>query len=325
MNGDVERVDPEIAQGHEARNFLHTALLLAGMGLLLLLLGRMLLGPGAAWLVGGIGVLALLFGPRVSPAVVMRLYRARPLQAWELPEVQELAAELAQRAGLPRTPRLYYVPTNLLNAFSVGDRGHAAIGLTDGLLRRLAPRELVAVLAHETAHVAHDDVRVMSLADLISRITSSLSTVGQLMLMLNLFLAMGSLAVPWATILLLVFGPVLMGLLQLALSRTREFSADLGAVRLTGDPLGLAAALRKLERSERGLLESILMPGRRNPEPSLLRTHPATDARIERLLELAGREPSRPPLRPDGAGYQMPSHFAPLRARPRYGLFGLWY
>jgi heat shock protein HtpX len=295
------------------------------MGLLLLLLGRLLLGPGAAWMVGAMGVVALLFGPRVSPAVVMRLYRARPLTPWELPEVQEVVAELAARAGLQSVPRLYYVPTHVLNAFSVGDRGHAAIGLTDGVLRRLAPRELVAVLAHETAHVAHDDVRVMSLADLISRITSTLSTLGQAMLLLSLFLAMGSVAVPWTTLLLLVFGPMLMGLLQLALSRTREFSADLGAVRITGDPVGLASALRKLERSERGLLESILMPGRRNPEPSLLRTHPATEARVERLLELAGREPERAQLRSRERGYSMPSHFMPLRERPRYGLFGLWY
>lgn len=321
----MAHVDEEVAQGHEVRNVLHTALLLGAMGLLLLLLGWLLLGPGAAWVVGGMGVVALMFGPRLSPAVVLRLYRARALAPWELPEVQEVAAELASRAGLRRVPRLFYVPTHVLNAFSVGDRDHAAIGLTDGLLRRLAPRELVGVLAHETAHVAHDDVRVMSLADMISRITSSLSTVGQVMLFLSLFLAAGRFAVPWATVLLLIFGPMLMGLLQLALSRTREFSADLGAVRLTGDPVGLAAALRKLERSERGLLESILMPGRRNPEPSLLRTHPATEARVARLLELAGRSYDVPPLRPSETGYAIPNHFAPHRARPGYGLFGIWY
>ena len=197
--------------------------------------------------------------------------------------------------------------------------------MTDGLLRELDPRELVGVLAHEVSHIRNNDLRVMGLADLFSRATGLLSFLGQLLLLLNLpLILIAEVAINWWAIALLVFAPSLSALAQLALSRTREFDADLNAARLTGDPDGLASALRKLEYIQGGWLERIFLPGRRAPQPSVLRTHPATDERVARLAQL--KSAPRPEF---AAGMRS---FDPGRAfgaastrRPRWHINGLWY
>jgi heat shock protein HtpX len=171
----------------------------------------------------------------------MRLYRARPVSAQEAPALWNAVQALTERAGLPRWPELYYLPSQVMNAFAVGTPVNSAIGLTDGLLRHLDLREIVGVLAHEISHVHNNDLRVMGLADLFSRGTSILSLLGQILLLLNLPLILFTqVTVNWWAIALLVFAPNLSALAQLALSRTREFDADLNAARLTGDPEGLA-------------------------------------------------------------------------------------
>jgi heat shock protein HtpX len=145
------------------------------------------------------------------------------------------------------------LPSRILNAFAVSAPKQSAIALTDGLIRQLSDRELV----------------------------------GQLLLILNLPLVLtGAAVINWWAILLLIFAPNLSALAQLALSRTREFDADLNAVRLTGDPQGLASALVKIEQLQGVWMERVLLPGRRVPEPSLLRTHPHTEDRINRLAAL---------------------------------------
>ena len=129
--------------------------------------------------------------------------------------------------------------------------------------------------------------------------------------------------VSWWLILVLIVAPHLGALLQLALSRTRELDADLDAAGLTGDPLGLAAALAKLEQQHARLWESLMLPGRRLPEPSLLRTHPPTEERIRRLLALAGAELAPPEPRPELI--LLPDHLRPRHAAPRWRMSGLWY
>ena len=227
---------------------------------------------------------------------------------------------MARRAGLDRVPHLFYVPSPMANAFTVGGRQGAAIALTDGLLRSLNTRELAGVLAHETAHVLHGDLALMNLADVISRVTAALSMTGQFLLVLNLPLMLaGAAPVSWALVLVLVFAPGASSLLQLALSRTREFSADAEAARLTGDPLALASALGKMEAAEAGFWSRLLLPGHRSPHPSLLRTHPAHAERIARLRELAedrGRQVQAEP-------FALP--FPPPRRRPRWRIGGFWY
>ena len=172
-----------------------------------------------------------------------------------------------------------------------GSRSNAAIAVTDALARSLTPRELAGVLAHEVSHVAHDDVKVMAFADMVSRFTSFMSTVGLFSLFFNLFgvaRAAGT-QVPWFAVVVLLAAPTVGGLLQMALSRTREFDADLGAIALTGDPDGLASALAKLERAQGRVWENILLPSGRIPDPSVLRTHPLTSDRIARLRALRAR------------------------------------
>jgi heat shock protein HtpX len=196
--------------------------------------------------------------------------------------------------------------------------------LTDGILRAMNMRELTGILAHELNHVRGNDMRVMGMADIISRMTTFLSLAGQILLLINLpLLLTGQLTISWWLILLLIISPNAVALLQLGLSRSREFNADLDAARLTGDPKGLASALSKLERAERSLLSRLLMPGRKVPVPSVLRTHPDTRERVRRLLELESQYPAHP------FGDDRPSLPGdlnrPPRRPPRRRWTGLWY
>jgi heat shock protein HtpX len=278
---------------HKLINLLHSVALIAAMALLLGTLGWLLFGPsGLTMIVAGIAV-SLLFNPTFSPGLILRLYRAVPLSAAEAPRLMRMIEALAWRAGLEQPPRLYYIPSTTLNALTVGPHATAAIAITDGILRELSPRELNGVLAHEISHIRNNDIWVMGLADLFSRMTGAFCTLGQFLLLVNLpLLFFSDTGISWLAILLLLFAPAVSLLIQLALSRTREFDADLDGAALTGDPEGLATALAKIERRQRNLLEQLLFPGEALPESAWLRTHPPTPERIRRLRELA---PARAP------------------------------
>jgi len=304
---------------HRLNNLAQSALILAGMGLLVWTMVRLLAGPDWALAMLLMALGAMLAAPAVPRRFLLSAYGARRLDAAAFPQGVAVLAALARRAALPRPPELWYVPSRLPNAFAMGRPEDSAICVTDGLLRLLDARELAAVLAHEVAHIAHRDLWIMGMADAMSRVVSVASWAGQLTLLLNLpLLAAGLAVVPWGAVLLLVFSPTVMALLQLALSRSREFDADLGAVRLTGDPEGLAAALVKLERRTGRFWEEILLPGRRIPEPSLLRTHPPTRERVARLRALAAARQDR---LPEGPAWLPPAEPAP----PRFHRSGLFY
>lgn len=285
---------------HRAMNTLHTWLLAAG--------SLVLLGVSAFAFAGATGVFfALVFGAvtmwmarSVSPKMVLSMYDARPVTRAEFPQGIALVEELARRADLPATPRLYVVPSEIMNAFAVGRRDDAVIAVTDGLVRRMSARELAGVLAHEMSHIANEDVKVMAFADMVSRFTSTMATVGLFSLVLNVFGFAGGYEaqVPWLAVTVLLASPTIGGLLQLALSRTREFDADLGAAILTGDPGGLASALARLERAQRGLWDRLMLPGGRMPDASVLRSHPVTEERIARLMALKAAQdvPAPPPV-----------------------------
>jgi heat shock protein HtpX len=180
-----ETLDRTARRRHKLRNLAHSALLLAGMVGLLFVISWLLLGRDLAfWALAG-WVLALIWAPRISPQIVMRMYRARPLGPAEFPAGHDLLARLAARAGLPRAPRLYYVPSAALNAFTLGGKADAVVSVTDGLLRTLTLRELAGVLAHEISHIRNNDLWVMSLADSISRLTSFFSFAGVMLLFLG--------------------------------------------------------------------------------------------------------------------------------------------
>ena len=252
-----------------------------GMLALVLALGYFLMGAKGMLWAGLIGALMLALTTQVPPKYIMRMYRGRELPSQNAPQLSRILNILSQRAGLPRTPTLYYIPSRTLNAFATGTRKDPAIALTHGIIAQLSTRELTGVLAHEMSHISNNDFRLKSLVTVMARITRVFSLIGQLLLLINLPLyLMDGQTIPWMAILLLLSAPYLSGLMMSALSRTREREADLEAARLTGDPRGLADALRKLNFLNNGnLLERMV--------PDALNTHPKTKERVQRLYDMA--------------------------------------
>ncbi len=324
----TDRAVAELRRRHKSVNVLHSLLLLGGMVLLLALCGFILAGvEGVLWALLGGGI-SLLFSPRLSPRMVLGMFGARRLSYAEAPVLFDALAAIARRAELPAVPELWYVASPALNAFAVGNRRQSAIAVTDGLLRALSLRELAGVLAHEISHVRNNDLTVMGLADTVTSLTRLMSVFGMALLILNLpLLMMRQEGVPWLLVLLLIAAPWIGVLLQLALSRTREFDADLDAAHLTGDPEGVASALARIERLQHGPWEGLRFPGRRRAQniPSLLRTHPGTEERVRRLMELRAPPPVMPGL--DAYALHAPPTLAMPTAlrRPRYRIGGYWY
>ncbi|MDH3714571.1 MAG: zinc metalloprotease HtpX [Gammaproteobacteria bacterium] len=316
-------LDTENWLRHAWLNRLQSALLLALMGGLLALVGWLLWGGIGIVTLLIAGVVIVLMNPTFAPQWIMRMYGAKTLTPGEAPGLYAALRELAGRAGLEVLPKLHYIPSRMVNAFTVGRADQSAIAVTDALLRVLNSREIVAVLAHEISHVRSNDIWVMSLADMFSRMTNLLSMFGLLLLFVSLPVAMlAEVSINWFAILLLIVAPNLSALAQLGLSRTREYEADLNAVRLTGDSEGMASALIRIERASGAWLERIFLPGRGIPDPSLLRSHPSTESRIQRLRELVPDEnyPSSRDWVPD-----VQPHDRPATRAPRWHVNGLWY
>ncbi len=284
---------PEIIKKHKLQNRLHTIVLFASMIAIVALLGFLLAGKVGLSVAAIFGLLLMFLAPRISPKLILKMYKVHPILPENAPNLHQMITLLAQRADLPAVPKLYYIPGTTMNAFAVGAPKSAHIAITEGVLKKLSSRELAGVLAHEVSHVSNNDMRVMSFADIMSRLTSLLANLGKLLLLVSLPLyLMGRMQVPWIAILLLLFAPRIVGLLQLALSRTREFNADLHAALLTNDPLGLAEALEKVEYYSGNWLHQIMRPGRGGVEPSIFRSHPDTKERIARLQSM--EQPQQP-------------------------------
>jgi heat shock protein HtpX len=311
---------------HASANLIQAGLLLAALGALLAAAIWPLFGASGLLLavlaMAGIAALALA----LPPQTVMRLYGARPYEPGSLQQVGGLLADLAQRAQLPRSPDLYVIPSTMLSAFSVGTPQRSSTAVTEGLLRRLTMREIAAVLAHEIAHVRRGDLLAFGVADAVTRSAQALYYVGLGLIALNLFrLLTREELVSWWTVALLVLAPALMNILQLSLSRAREFAADREAALLTGDPLGLAAAIARLETSTGSLPEDLLppVPARRVPQPSILRCPPPAERRIARLN--AFDAPPVPPLDiAEGPRISLIG-VGPIEMRPRYRWPGVWF
>ncbi len=311
---------------HKLINAFQTVLLIGGMSLLLSITAELLLGGNILPWVFWMTVFSLVITIRISPGLILRMYHARPLDPSEASELYRVVQELAKRAELPAVPRLFLVHTPIMNAFTVGSRYNASIAVTDGLLRNLTLRELTGVLAHEVGHLRNNDIQVMAVADAVGRLTASLSMAGQILILVNLPIVMsGQAGISWTAILLLIFAPTISSLMQLAVSRVREFDADLEAARLTGDPAGLASALEKMERYEQSLLKQLFLPGMNNPSPSILRTHPPTEERIRRLMEIEKEGPhSQKPM--DAPDRQADFQALPRAEKPpRNRLLGMGY
>jgi len=315
-----------VLQQKKRRNMWHSLLLLMAMLLLFMLLGRVLFGPGGGVLLLFGTLLLVAFMPRASAWLTLRLYRAQPIHSAQAPGLFRMVDALRRKAGLAEMPMLFLVPSSTPNAFAMLHGDHTLIAVTDGLFRLLDKRQLAGVLAHEISHIRHGDLSVMQLADLLTRLTATLSDVGWLTLLLWLpFSLLAGMSMPWFAILLLLAVPLLSSLLQLALSRTREFDADLGAVELTGDAEGLATALLRIEQGTTPWWQWLLLPGRQRAAPSLLRTHPLVSERVQRLQEVAVRRP-QVSMTWFADDEHEPFMQSPVIGTPRrWRGFGIWY
>lgn len=282
----------------KADNILQTFVLLSGMVGILALLGWILAGEEGTWWSIILALLISSLIPVAAPSIVLRMSGAQWLNPKQYSDLYRLVADLSLRANLDVVPQLYRIPSPAPNAMTVGTKRDASIALSDGLLRLLDRAELTAVLAHEISHIKNDDLSIISTADAFRRFTSAIAVFMQWLLLLTLpIMMMVGKSIPWTVLMITMAAPALSTLLQLALSRTREFNADMDATVLSRNPLALATALEKIEGYDRRLLRWLgFQIGRKN-DLGLLRTHPKTHERVSRIMELASQNSIRPMYR----------------------------
>lgn len=275
----------ERIQAQQHKNFLRTATLLAAMLGLTLLVGYTFMGwEGILW-AGLLGGISIVLSYNVPTSMIMRFYRAQPVPAYQLTDLQHIIQQFSQKSGLGNTPKLYYIASHQVNAFATGSKSDPAIAVTYGLLRNLSLKEISGVIAHELSHIINNDIRLQKMAMLMNRITRIFSLVGQLLLIFNFSSILSGAAIfPWWALLILIAAPYLANLLQMALSRTREFDADLQAAKLTGDPNALADALQCLHQVNQQRMNSL-----QKRLPVWMNTHPHIEDRIQRLRDLTLR------------------------------------
>ena len=268
------------------RDRLRAWISLAAMAALLVFVAWIVFGASGLWIVLASIAAVLIVEPRLTPDFAMRMLGARPLPPAAVPQLYATVGHLARRARLETMPMLYTAALAGPNAFAVGGSGGSAIGLSRSLADNLTDRELANVLAHEISHVAAGDTGLMRIADLVRRTGGAVATFGLIVVIADVLLR-GDTPVPPLFIWALALAPLAMNLLQLALSRAREFAADADAYALTGDAAGLAAGLAKIEKVNLTLMRFLF--GRRDSVkiPVFLRTHPTTEERILRLRQLA--------------------------------------
>ena len=265
----------------------HSALLLIAMAALLSYCGWIVAEwDGILWsLVGGAMMLVLV--RQVPPGLVLRAIGARTVTRWEAPVLYEIIDALCRRAGVERVPDLCWVGERFPVAFTIGGGEATTIALSQGLIRGMTACEIRGILAHEVIHIRNGDLALMQLAMVAGQLTRMMSQIAFLLVFFSLFLRTVSAPIfPIIPLLVLAVAPLGVGLLQLALSRSREGEADLEAAELTGDPHGLASALVKLRRQEQMLLRGLFPNAAPLRVPSLFRDHPATEERIQALLAM---------------------------------------
>ncbi len=268
-------------------NIFQSLFAVALMAIVLGLVGWVVGGEILAFLVLGVVISFFIFKPGLSPHFVFKIYLAKPLSYREVPQVYDLINTLADRAELKNAPILYLISSDSMQALSVGDSEDSGIAVSQSLLKELSLRELTGVLAHEIGHIQNCDTRLLWFANIFSGVTGMLSWIGIGVLLINLpLILLGFFDANLLPIFLLAFAPIISHLLFFNLSRIREYDADLGAVELTGDPEGLAMALAKIENKKYQTIKRFFFPKYKISEPSLLLTHPSTEDRIRRLLEI---------------------------------------
>ncbi|MCC6862794.1 MAG: zinc metalloprotease HtpX [Bryobacterales bacterium] len=279
-------------------NRVKTLMLLATLTALMMWAGEALGGRAGLWFALAVAAAMNLGAYWFSDRIVLRMYRAREVGPAEAPELYGITRDLAMRAGLP-VPRMYVIPEDAPNAFATGrDPRHGVVAVTEGLLRLLDRHEVAGVIAHELAHIKHRDTLIMGAA---ATLAGALSMLANAAMWGSLFGASQSSeeegSHPLAGLLGVLVAPLAASLVQMSISRTREFLADEAAARYTGRPLSLAGALRKIEAWSRRIpMESgspatahlfIHNPFTAEGLAALFHTHPPAEKRIARLEALA--------------------------------------
>ena len=279
---------------------LKTTILLGTLTGLLLVVGRALGGTGGMVIAFAFAILMNGGAFWFSDKLALRMAGAREVTSDEAPDLHRLVAELAQRAHLP-TPRVYVVDADAPNAFATGrNPAHGVVAVTTGIMRILDRDELAAVIAHELGHIKNRDTLISAVAATAAGAVTMIANMAQWALLFGGLSGEGEeesgLAGLAGGLVMIILAPLAATLIQLAISRAREFGADAAAARIAGDPVALASALRKLEHwSERRPMAVdpatahlyIVNPLRGGAIAGLFRTHPPTEQRIARLEQLA--------------------------------------
>lgn len=278
-------------------NWLKTAILMAAIVALFGAIGAALGGASGMLIALLVGGAMNVWAYWDSDTMVLKMYNAQEVDETSAPYFYRMVRELSQNAGLPM-PRVYVIDEEQPNAFATGrNPEHAAVAATTGIMRILSERELRGVMAHELAHVKHRDTLISTISATVAGAISSIAQFG--MLLGGGHNSDGERSVhPVVSILIMLVAPIAAALIQMAISRSREFEADRGGAEISGDPGSLAGALDKIHRYAQGLP---LAAAEQHPETAqmmiinplsggslkgLFSTHPATEERVARLLAM---------------------------------------
>ena len=278
-------------------NLMKTAVLMAAITALFMAIGSVLGGRQGMVLALIVALGMNFFSYWFSDKLVLTMYNAKEVDESSAPQFYRMVQELAERAQLP-PPKVYLIEEDAPNAFATGrNPEHAAVAATTGILRVLSQSELRGVMAHELAHVRHRDILISTISATMAGAISMLANFAMFFGGRN---SEGRSTNPVVGVLVMLLAPIAAGLIQMAISRAREFEADRGGAEISGDPRALASALQKIEQYAKGIP---LAPADRHPETAqmmiinplsggglrgLFSTHPSTEERVERLLAMAG-------------------------------------
>ncbi len=282
-------------------NIFKTFILLAGLTALFMLVGRSLGGQHGMMIALVLAAVMNFFAYWFSDKMALSMSGAQPVSESELPELHAIVASLAARAGIPK-PRVYIIPTQTPNAFATGrNPEHAAVAVTKGILDILDRDELEGVLAHELAHVKNRDILISSIAAVIAGAISYLAQIAQWGM---IFGGIGGSSDEedsggfLGALFMMIVAPIAAMLIQMAISRSREYLADATGAKICSCPMSLASALKKLEEWNHRLPMDvnpataqmyIVNPLTASTFARLFSTHPPIEDRIRRLAEMAQR------------------------------------